>query len=1067
MKNQLEIVLFAFCFFFLYPTRSVLAIETYFEMNAPQQEKLQKKQIKGMVIDVNNEPLIGVNVSYLQKNELRVGTSTDINGNYTLLLEKDALVEFTLIGYKTQTIRYNGNNENVFRIVVLSEDSELLEEVQIVAFGRQKKESIVSSVSTIRPAELKIPASNLTNSLAGRIAGLISYQRSGEPGADNAEFFVRGVTSFGYSKSPLILIDGLELTTEDLARLNTDDIESFSILKDATSSALYGSRGANGVILVTTKQGQEGKVRVSVRIEGALSSPVSKVKLVDPITYMSLFNEAIQTRNPLDKLKYPLQKIDNTKAGINKNVYPATDWYKMLFKDNVWNQRYNMNINGGGRIAQYYIAAGYSHDNGTLNVDKRNNFNQNISINRVNIRSNININMTTTTKVALRMNGSFDDYTGPVHDGTTVYEMIMKTSPVDYPAYYTPDTKHLFTKHILFGNNNQGDGINPYAELIKGYRNYSRSFLSMQAEINQKLDFIVKGLNLRLSANTNRTGFYESLRQYVPFYYQVDSYDRIKDQYVLSNTNETTAREFLNFKKGNEYSINVVYLESALNYAHNFNEQHDVSALFIYMMRNESRSAVDDLPKSLPHRNIGLAGRLTYGYDSRYFIEANFGYNASERFHKSHRWGFFPSIGLGWIVTNEKFMSKIDNRYLSLLKLKGTYGKVGNDRIGDENDRFFYLSNVKLDDGTGPGFGLGMNRPIFRPLTSVIRYPNNNIGWEVATKLDVGLELKLFNDFDIIIDYFRENRTNILQTRQSIPHEVGIEKPDNVKANIGKAFSSGFDGSLDYNKAFNKNLWIQARVNFTYSKGVYKVYEENKYIDAPWLSRINQPIAQTWGYIAERLFIDESDMKNSPTQFGDYKAGDIKYKDINNDGIINFKDKVPIGHPTTPEVIYGFGFSVGYKNLDISAFFQGSARSSFWINQEKTAPFVESRLEPDKRKGNNALLQAYANSYWSENNQNIYALWPRLSSYIIENNNQKSTWFMQDGSFLRLKSVEVGYTMPKKIQRKLRLENCRVYANGSNLLTFSNFKLWDPEMAGNGLGYPIQRIINLGLQIGF
>ncbi|WP_286832326.1 MULTISPECIES: SusC/RagA family TonB-linked outer membrane protein [unclassified Proteiniphilum] len=1030
------------------------------------QQQSSKVEIKGMVIDINNEPMIGVNVFYTSKEGgIQAGTSTDMDGNYVLQVERDAEVTFRLIGYKTSTIRFTGNNENAFRVVTMFEDSELLDEVQIVAFGRQKKESVVSSISTIKPAELKIPSSNLTNSLAGRISGLVSYQRSGEPGADNAEFFVRGVTSFGYSKSPLILIDGLELTTEDLARLNTDDIESFSILKDATSAALYGSRAANGVIMVTTKQGSEGKARVSFRVEGSLSSPVSKVKTVDPISYMELFNEAISTRNPLERARYSQMQIDNTKAGLNKNVYPATDWYNLLFADQTWNQRYNMNINGGGKVAQYYIAANYSHDNGNLKVDKRNNFNQNISINRVNVRSNITINMAPTTKVAIRMNGSFDDYKGPVHDGTKVYSMIMKTSPVDYPAYFDADADHKYTNHILFGNNNQANALNPYAELVKGYRNYSRTFLSMQAELNQKLDLITKGLNFRLSVNTNRTGFYESSRQYNPYYYYVDSYDRIKDEYVLFNSNEQTGTEYLNYTKGNEYSLSVVYLETALNYARAFNDKHDVSGLMVFTMRDESRSAASSLSQSLPYRNLGLAGRATYGYDSRYFIEANFGYNASERFHKSHRWGFFPSVGFGWILTNEEFMKNVNNNVLSLLKFKGTYGKVGNERIGDVNDRFFYLSNVNLSATTGPGFGLNMNRPIHRPTTSIIRYANNNIGWEVANKLDLGFELELFNDFVIIADYFREDRSNILQSRASITDEIGVEFPDNVKANIGKAFSQGFDGSIDYNKSFNKDLWLQGRVNFTYAKGKFNLYEEPEYADAPWLSHIDQPITQQWGYVAERLFVDENDVKNSPSQFGDYKAGDIKYKDINGDGVINFKDRVPIGYPTTPEIIYGFGLSLGYKNFDLSAFFQGSGRSSFWIDQGATAPFVASSM--DNRIGNNTMLKAYADDYWSESNQNIYALWPRLSSYVIENNNQTSTWFMQDGSFLRLKSVEIGYTISKKIQRKLLIDNFRIYVDGSNLLTLSKFKLWDPEMAGNGLGYPIQRVINFGLQIGF
>ncbi|MGL5785988.1 MAG: SusC/RagA family TonB-linked outer membrane protein, partial [Bacteroidales bacterium] len=362
------------------------------------------------------------------------------------------------------------------------------------------------------------------------------------------------------------------------------------------------------------------------------------------------------------------------------------------------------------------------------------------------------------------------------------------------------------------------------------------------------------------------------------------------------------------------------------------------------------------------------AGRLTYGYDSRYFIEGNFGYNGSERFHTSHRWGFFPSVGGGWMVSNEKFASFINKKAISDLKLKASYGLVGNDQIGDVNDRFFYLSDVNLEAGDGPAFGLNMNKPDNRKIVAINRYANPNISWEISKKLNVGFETTLFKDFKVIAEYFRENRSNILQTRSSITDEIGVEVPGNVKANIGKAFSQGVDASMDYNKFFSNGMWLQMRANFTYARGTYTQFEEPNYPDAPWLSRIGQPITQEWGYIAERLFIDDNDVKNSPKQFGDYKPGDIKYRDVNEDGVINFKDRVPIGHPTTPEIIYGFGFSAGFKNFDVSAFFQGSGRSSFWIDQNATAPFIDPN--GDGLVENNALLDIYAKDHWSETNQN-------------------------------------------------------------------------------------------------
>lgn len=1027
----------------------------------PSRELSQEQAIKGIIVDQNNEPLIGASV-YVEGTSK--GVTTDLDGNYQLNdIKKGEIVTISYIGYKTQKITYRGNNLQDFRIITMFDDSEALEEIQVVAFATQKKESIVSSISTVKPGELKVPSSNLTTALAGRMSGLISYQRSGEPGKDNAEFFIRGVTTFGYKKDPLILIDGIELTTQDLSRLNTDDIESFSIMKDATSAALYGARGANGVILVTTKQGQEGKVIFSARLENSFSTAAKKIDIADPITYMLKHNEAVRTRNPLSPLPYSERKIDNTIAGTNPFVYPTVDWYNTMFNDVVSNQRFNANVSGGGKVARYYLAASYNRDNGNLKVDKRNNFNSNIRTDQVAIRSNININLTKTTEIVVRMHGTFDDYTGPLDGGTLVFNKVMRANPVKFPAYYHADEKHTNTKHILFGNTEQGNFINPYADVVKGYKDNSRTLLLSQAELHQKLDFITEGLKARILVNTNRTSYFEVSRFYNPYYYIVDSYDRFNNIYELKNVNPNDGTEFLNYEEGGKLISSNIYLETALNYEKTFNKKHTVGALLVYTMKSGLNANSGNLQKSLAYRNLGLAGRATYAYNDKYFFEGNFGYTGSERFSKSQRFGFFPSIGLGWMVSNESFFNNLKEK-ITQLKLKGTYGLVGNDAIGSAEDRFFYLSQVNLADGSAPGFGQDFNKPDYRPGVSIQRYANDAITWETAKKLDIGFELGLFNDLNIQADYFREDRSNILMDRTSITPEMGLEAP--VRANVGKAYSSGFDASIDYSKYFLNTLWLSGRGNFTYATGKFKVYEEPNYSDTPWLSHVNHSLSQEWGYIAERLFISDDEVANSPSQFGEYMAGDIKYRDINQDGVIDFRDRVPIGYPTSPEIIYGFGLSAGYKGLDFSMFFQGSARSSFWINPVTTAPFLDTD-ENGSVTSTNALLNVYANNHWSESNQNPYALWPRLSNTHIENNTQQSTWFMQNGAFLRLKSLEIGYSLPDDLIRKARMNKLRIYLNGSNLLTFSKFKLWDPEMAGNGLGYPIQRVYNIGLQLGF
>jgi TonB-linked SusC/RagA family outer membrane protein len=453
-----------------------------------------------------------------------------------------------------------------------------------------------------------------------------------------------------------------------------------------------------------------------------------------------------------------------------------------------------------------------------------------------------------------------------------------------------------------------------------------------------------------------------------------------------------------------------------------------------------------------------LAGRATYAYGSRYFAELNFGYNGSERFSKKERFGFFPSVGMGWFISNEAFWSEGLKKNINKLKLKATYGLVGNDAIGDANDRFFYLSNVNMDNSTlNSSFGTYGNSG-GRTLNgiSISRYANDDITWETAAKLNLGIEMGLWNALDIQADLFSENRYNILMDRSSIPTTMGLQST--VRANVGKAHSKGIDVSLNYNHSFSKDLWLTGLANFTYATSKFTVYEEPDYSSTPWRSHIGYSLNQTWGYVAERLFVDEQEIRNSPVQFGDYRAGDIKYKDINGDGKISELDMVPLGYPTSPEIVYGFGLSGGWKGFDLSCFFQGLARESFWIDATNTSPFIG---------GQNALLKAYADDHWSEDNRNLYALWPRLSQTLISNNLQTSSWFMRDGSFIRLKSVEFGYTLPAKIISRAKMTSLRFYFDGINLLTFSKFDLWDAEMGGNGLGYPIQKVYNFGILLTF
>jgi len=1020
----------------------------------------QDQIVTGTITDNNNNPLPGVNV--VVDAETYSGAVTDFDGNFIVKADADATLIISYVGFITQEVKVNGNkNLNI----KMEEDLFGLEEVTVVAYGEQKKQSVIAAVTSVDPTELRVPTSNLTTSLAGRVAGLISYQRSGEPGRDNAEFFIRGVSTFGYARSPLILIDGIETTSTDLARLQPDDIASFSIMKDATATALYGARGANGVIMVTTKEGKQGKVKLNVRYEKAYSAAARKVSIADPITYMRLHNEALATREPLSGRIYSLEKIlISQDPNRNQMAYPTINWFDELLEDYTLNSRFNFNVSGGGKIARYYLAATVNTDNGNLKIEPQNNFNNNINFNRISLRSNVNINLTPTTEVAVRFNGNFDDYNGPISGGEEIYRQAMQTNPVLYPKYYDPDANYINTTHILFGNYGQfGDYLNPYANMVRGYKDESYNNVLATVELKQNLNFITKGLKARALINTSRYSFYNLERKYNPFYYTLANYDFQSDIYSLIALNPNQGTEYLEYNEGAKVISNSVYFEGSLNYNRIINEKHNISGMLVGILRELKYANNGNLQTSLPYRNIGLSGRFTYALDNKYFAEFNFGFNGSERFAKSERFGFFPSFGVGWYVSNEPFMEQYED-VITKLKLKGTYGLVGNDQIGSAEDRFFYISQVNLNDG-GMGSMFGEEFSNYINGVSIDRYANDQITWEKATMTNMGFELGLFGKFDLQADYFKEYRSNILMDRAQTPSTMGLQAA--IRANVGEASSEGFEFTIDYKESFRNDLYISARANFSYATSKYEVYDELDFISAglPWRSRIGLNLSQPFGYIAERLFIDEADIANSPLQtFGEYMPGDIKYKDINNDGIIDINDEVPIGYPSTPEIIYGFGISSSYKNLDLSFFFQGSARSSFFIDAYRTSPFIDTS---GSAIGNNALLTAWANDYWSEDNRNLYASWPRLSDQLVDNNNRNSTWWLRDGGFLRLKSIEIGYSFKTENFSKVKLDALRLYLSGTNLLTFSKFKIWDVEMGGNGLGYPIQKGVNFGINMNF
>ncbi|WP_225587054.1 TonB-dependent receptor [Algoriphagus sp. Y33] len=1054
--------------------KSVNSIIHVSRENTPKKKEAEDKIVKGQVTSAS-DGLSMPGVTVMVKGT-QIGTATDADGFYTLAIpdSEGVVLRFSFIGYKSEEALV-GSQSTVN--VSLQEDLQGLDEVVVVGFGKQKKGSLVSSVTSVNVKELQIPSSNLTHAIAGKVAGVISFQQSGEPGigTDNSTFFIRGLSTFGTGKiDPLILIDGIESTPLDMARLQPDDISDFSVLKDAAASSIFGARGANGVVLINTKSGEEGKLKVSFRAENRISTNTRNFQLADNITYMQMANESATARSPLAISPYSQFKINSTRDGGDPNLFPNNNWIDKLIKPYTVNQGYNINLSGGTSKGRYFLAATYNRDNGILNVEPINNFNNNIRLNNYSIRSNIDINLTPTTLLIARIYGQFDDYTGPIGGGGGTFSNALNANPVMFPSVY-PREKMPFLEHPLFGSARSLDAgavetttmyVNPYAEMVKGYQ-VNKSFnLNPQLEIHQDLDFITEGLRLRVMTYAKRRASVSMNRFYNPFFYS-SNINQSDGSYTISVLNDgsstsigTPGTEYLNYTEGEKLVESTFWLQGAIDYNRTFGLKHDVGAMLVSYIQHYEAGNPGSLILSLPNRNNGVSGRFTYGFDDRYLAEFNFGYNGSERFEQNNRFGFFPSAGIGYLISNEPFFVPIRGM-VSNLKFRATYGIVGNDQIGARDQRFLYMSNVNLNDAAyGYSFGRDEGAPTYsRPGVSISRYANPLITWEKSKQLNVGMDLGLFNNsFELVLDVFRQQRSQILQNVTYIDNAAGLMATP--FSNYGKAETKGLDLMVNYSKTVAKKFRIDFRGTFTYaSSKAIRVDELDYDENLVHLARRGYSLSQQWGYVAERLFVDLEEVANSPVQFGDagLLAGDIKYRDINEDGVINTDDMVPIGYPTQPEVIFGFGSTIRYKQFDFNFYFQGAARVSFFINSEAIQPFYQANGYQT------GLLQAVADDYWSEENRNVYAFWPRLSDWRVNSNNQTSTWWLRNGSFLRLKNVDIGYTI--KEVKKLGIKSGRIYLSSINLLMFSKFKMWDVEMGGNGLGYPIQSVYNLGLSI--
>ena len=1002
--------------------------------------------VAGTVISsADNQPIVGANI-YVEGTN--VGTTTDAGGNYKLTVPASAkTVTVSFLGYDTKKISVR--DIHLFKLITLADASNKLEDVVVVGFGVQKKESLVGAVQSVKPSDLQTSSSNLSTSFSGKIAGVIAVQKSGEPGADGANFWIRGISTFGSGQSPLLILDGVEITNQMLNNIPPETIESFSVLKDATATALYGSRGANGVMIITTKNGRDSeKMTINLRAEFGASAPTRVPKVADGITYMETFNEARTTRG--EKPYYSNEKIMGTKLGLDPYVYPNVDWYDMLFKDCTFNQNFNFNMTGGSKKLDYFLNATAYNENGIVRKPDISKYDTNINAQKYLFQANVSADATPTTRVSLKMNTQLHYRHAPIQSVSDLFAYAMTGMPCEFPATLPGEESDTF---VRFGTNNawnSGFFTNPYAQLCRGYGDQFRGHFTSALTVNQNLDFITKGLSATGMATFYNRVYSAVYRSFTPFMYQLTDYNIDEaGNYSYTSNSTNTGTTYLGTTRGKDGYRELAF-QAKIDYARTFGK-HDVGATIVYMQKERNMNISDEQEyAALPYRQQGLAGRVTYGFDKRYLFEANFGYNGSENFAAGKRFGFFPSVAVGWVISNEPFWKGIKEQ-VNLFKLRASYGLVGNDVISkDYADRFPYLTTVDMGQGYDVYIGNNFERK-YGPILSV--YGNPNATWEESRKLDIGVEIGLFDSLNIIFDWFKEKRSGIFMQRTSLPSTFGMSGIT-PWANIGKVDNSGVDISVDYNKAFSKDLILSLRGSFTYAHNEVVEMDEPAY-KWDYLSKVGHPINSINCLIAEGLFQDEEEIASSPSQAAyatefPLKPGDIKFKDLNGDRVIDDNDKCWYGNPTVPEIIYGFGFSLKYKGFDCSAFFQGQGKVS--IIMYGSHPFGT------KATPGGGLMQWMADEHWREEAPDPNARYPRLSPEWNTNNTQANSLYVRNGRMLRLKNAEIGYTY----------KFMRVYVSGTNLLTFSPFKYWDPEKgSGNGLSYPLQRTCNLGFQFTF
>lgn len=998
----------------------------------------RQKKITGRVMDAQGELLIGVNVMEIDKPA--VGVVTDINGTYTISVSSnDVTLKFSYIGFKDKLIKVGSKG---IIDVSMEEDVAALDEVVVVGYGTQKKASVVGAITNIEPAKLSMtPSRSLSNNLGGLVSGVIAVQRSGNPWFNNSDFWIRGISSFTGNTKPLVLVDGIERSLDDI---DPEEIASFSVLKDAAASAVYGVRGANGVVMIETKRGKIGKPQVDVRFEHSFTAPTQLPEYIGSVKYLELINEMYMGsgRDPFVSEATLL----NYKNHTDSELYPDVNWWKTVAKNHADNTIANLSVNGGSNILRYSLVAGYYNEDGIIKRDKTQAWDSSLKVSRYTVRSNVDINVTPTTLFRVNIGAFLQTRNAPPgsdETNTGIFYQAMRVPPYIHPAIYANGR----IPRVRYKEN-------PWAWATqRGYEKVNNINVQSLTSLEQDLKFITLGLKAKFSFSFDKFSANSVTRSKDPDYYNPAT-SRDENGELVTDI-QSYGQEFLGYSAGSQWGNQSLYLEGMLSYNRVFNKKHDINAMFLYNQKNY------DNGEALPYRNQGIAGRLSYSFDGRYITEFNFGYNGSENFAPGKRFGFFPAVALGWIISQEKFMNSF-SKVLSNLKLRASWGQAGNSNI--RGRRFAYISTI-ADTGS---YYWGTDVNVYHLGRAEGEVGVNDLTWETVTKMNVGLDLGLWqNSVNYTVDIFKENRKNIFMSRTNVPASAGFNRT--VWANFGKVDNQGIDMSLNLNRQLNRDWFISALANYTYAHNKVKEMDEPESVVGTYRSNTGKPVGQLFGLIAEGLFTkgdfdDDGKLKEGiPVQkFSDVnnlRPGDIKYKDMNGDGEITAVDRTAIGGTQNPEIVYGFGTTVKYRNVDFGVFFQGIGKTYRILGGETWLP--GSSLGA----GN---IYSNVDDRWTPENPNQNVFWPRMGDKAVANNEQASTWWLRDMSFIRLKSIELGYNFPHLWMNKLGVRDCRLFVRGTNLLTFSKFKLWDPELnTTDGLMYPQMKSISVGLSINF